>query len=122
MREIKYPAVFGNGIGPDDPRLVHLVFVGTTNFAVAFAMEAAHVLHFPNFIKNKNLKTRITFIDLNADKEKDEFITRNRHFFEVQSYRYQDLSDEPKEKMLTQKLFCLKKKAMRKVKIMIFLT
>ena len=55
-------------------------------------MEAAHVLHFPNFNYNKDLKTRITFIDLNADKEKDEFITRNRHFFEVQSYRYQDLS------------------------------
>lgn len=89
---IDYPAVFGNGIGPDDPRFVHLVFVGTTNFAVAFAMEAAHVLHFPNFNHNKDLKTRITFIDLNADKEKDEFITRNRHFFEVQSYRYQDLS------------------------------
>lgn len=101
--EIKYPAVFGNGIGPDNPRYVHLVFVGTTNFAVAFAMEAAHVLHFPNFIKNKNLKTRITFIDLNADKEKDEFITRNRHFFEVQSYCYQDLSGDPKREAVDTK-------------------
>lgn len=90
----EYPAVFGNGIGPKDQKYVHLVFVGTTNFAVAFAMEAAHVLHFPNFNHNQDLKTRITFIDLNADKEKDEFMTRNRHFFEVQSYRYQDLSDE----------------------------
>ena len=88
-----YPAVFGSGIGPDDPRYVHLVFVGTTYFAVAFAMEAAQVLHFPNFIKNEKLRTRITFIDLNADKEKEVFITSNRHFFEVQSYRYQDLSD-----------------------------
>lgn len=88
---IEYPAVYGDGIVPDDEKFVHLVFVGTTNFAVAFAMEAAHVLHFPNF-HNKGVKTRITFIDLNADKEKDEFITRNRHFFEVQSYRYQDLS------------------------------
>lgn len=94
--KVEYPAVFGDGIGPNDPKFVHLVFVGTTNFAVAFAMEAAHVLHFPNFNKNKELKTRITFIDLNADVEKDEFITRNRHFFEVQSYRYQDLSDGSK--------------------------
>lgn len=92
---IEYPAVFGKGIALDDPRYVHLVFVGTTNFAVAFAMEAAHVLHFPNFNHNKDLKTRITFIDLNADKEKDVFITRNRHFFEVQDYIYQDLSDKP---------------------------
>jgi hypothetical protein len=88
--EFDYPAVYGKGITPEDERYVHLVFVGTTNFAVAFAMEAAHVLHFPNAAK---AKTRITFIDKNADKEKDEFIIRNRHFFEVQSYYYRDLSD-----------------------------
>ena len=92
--EYEYPAVYGKGITPDDEKYVHLVFVGTTNFAVAFAMEAANVLHFPNFNKNeKGVRTRITFIDKNADKEKDEFITRNRHFFEVQSYLYYDLSD-----------------------------
>ena len=90
----KYPLVYGKGIKPGDEKYVHLVFVGTTNFAVAFAMEAAHVLHFPNSDK---AKTRITFIDVNADKEKDEFIIRNRHFFEIQAYRYSDLSSNPKE-------------------------
>lgn len=94
--EYRYPLVYGKGIKPDDDKYVHLVFVGTTNFAVAFAMEAAHVLHFPNFA-NKGVRTRITFIDVNADKEKDEFITRNRHFFEVQAYHYRDLSPEPKD-------------------------
>lgn len=97
---IDYPTVYGKGwsreaplaLTADDPRYVHLVFVGITNFSVAFAIEAAHVLHFPNFCKNRQLKTLITFIDINADKEKDEFITRNRHLFEVQSYRYTDLS------------------------------
>ena len=92
----KYPSVYGVGITPDDEKKVHLVFVGTTNFAVAFAMEAAHVLHFPNF-HSKGVKTLITFIDKNADKEKNEFIIRNRHFFEIQSYIYRDISDEPKE-------------------------
>ena len=92
-KEYAYPAVYGNGIKPDDDKYVHLVFVGTTNFAVAFAMEAANVLHFPNFNRNASLKTRITFIDINADKEKDEFITRNHHLFEVQSYHYRDLSE-----------------------------
>lgn len=96
-KEYPYPSVYGNGIRPDDDKYVHLVFVGTTNFAVAFAMEAAHVLHFPNFNRDNRLKTRITFIDINADREKDEFITRNRHFFEVQSYRYQDLSEHAKK-------------------------
>lgn len=78
----RYPAVYGKGITPEDPKRVHLVFVGTTNFAVAFAMEAAHLLHFPNFA-SKGVKTLITFIDINANKEKDEFTTRNRHLFEV---------------------------------------
>lgn len=93
----KYPLVYGTGIKPDDDKYVHLVFVGTTNFAVAFAIEAAHVLHFPNADKAKTL---ITFIDMNADKEKDEFITRNRHFFEVESHYYQDLSNDSKSESL----------------------
>ena len=94
QHEIEYPAVYGEGITPEDEHYVHLVFVGTTHFAVAFAMEAANVLHFPNFNKNPKLKTRITFIDKNADEEKDLFITRNRHFFEVQSCTYIDYSEE----------------------------
>ena len=94
--KIKYPSVFGKGIKEDDNRYVHLVFVGTTNFAVAFAMEAANVLHFPNFSRDNNLKTLITFIDKNADKEKDEFIARNHYLCEIQSYYYQDLSEESK--------------------------
>lgn len=89
---IEYPAVYGDGIDENDNEYVHLVFVGTTNFAVAFAMEAAHVLHFPNFKRDNNLRTLITFIDINADKEKDVFIARNRHLFEIQPYYYYDLS------------------------------
>lgn len=97
-KRIEYPSLFGNGytpedekaLTPEDSRYVHLVFVGTTNFAVAFAMEATNVLHFPNWNK---VKTRITFIDKNADEEKAEFIIRNRHFFEVQKYYYYNLSD-----------------------------
>jgi len=95
--EYRYPLVYGKGIKQDDDKYVHLVFIGTTNFAVAFAMEAAHVLHFPNFA-TKGVRTRITFIDVNADKEKDEFITRNRHFFEVQPYYFYDLTNEKDEK------------------------
>lgn len=92
-----YPAVYGKGITPDDDKYVHLVFVGTTNFAVAFAMEAANVLHFPNYSK-KEKKTKITFIDINADKEKEEFIIRNRHFFEIQPFYYYDVTTEDKDK------------------------
>jgi hypothetical protein len=91
---ISYPTVYGNGITPQDQKFVHLVFVGRTNFAVACGQEAAHVLHFPNFVQNTALKTRITFIEINADKEKPLFVTRNRHFFEVQHLLYSDMSDD----------------------------
>ena len=106
---LRYPSICGDGITPDDSRFVHLVFVGITNLSVAFAMEAAHLMHFPNFNeKTKQPKTRITFIDINADKEMPEFITRNRHFFEVQSYYYKDLStntfSEAEEKPMTDTL------------------
>lgn len=113
-KKIAYPYLFGKGYSPDnksaltvdDSRYVHLVFVGTTNFAVAFAMEASQVLHFPNGDKYKTL---ITFIDKNADVEKDEFIVRNRHLFEVQSYFYCDLSSganySSKEKYIIEETF-----------------
>ena len=93
LESIAYPSIYGKGITPEDNKKVHLVFVGTTNFAVSFAMEAAHLLHFPNFIDDNGRRTRITFIDLNADKERDLFVTRNRHYFEVQSYYYRDYTD-----------------------------
>lgn len=92
-KEFQYQSVYGDGIKPDDKQFVHLVFVGTTYFSVAFAMEAAHLLHFPNFEKNNSLRTRITFIEKKADEELKIFATRNRHFFEVQPYYYQDLSE-----------------------------
>ncbi len=99
---IEYPLVYGKGISDTDEKYVHLVFVGTTYFSVAFAMEAAQVLHFPNFDDATGMRrTRITFIDLNADKEKNVFITRNRHFFEVQPYIYRDLSDDSKNTNMT---------------------
>ena len=94
LTSFDYPCVYGNGITESDPKFVHLVFVGTTNLAVAFAMEAAQLLHFPNFVKDPSKKTLITFIDINADKEMPLFLTRNRSLFEVQSYRYRDLSTD----------------------------
>lgn len=100
-KPIAYPCVYGNGITENDPRFVHLVFVGTTNLAVAFAMEAAHMLHFPNYNEaTQRPRTRITFIEKNAEQEMAQFMTRNRHLFEVQSYYYRDLSANTEAEMV----------------------
>lgn len=90
--EYDYPSIYGAGIGPNDKKHVHMVVVGSNNFASTMAMEAAHLHHFPNFEHDKSQKTRITFIDLKADKEMPLFFTRNRHFCEVQSYLYSDMT------------------------------
>lgn len=93
LTPIPYPSLYGEGIAPNDKKFVHLVFVGTTNFAVSFAMEAAHMFHFPNYREEaKGPKTRITFIELNADTEMDLFKIRNRHLFELQDPIYNDIS------------------------------
>ena len=84
---VSYPLIDGGGITEDDERHVHMVVVGTSNFGVVLGIEAAKVLHFPNFSRGRNL-TRITFIDLNAERERRLFMTRYRHFFEVQSHWY----------------------------------
>ena len=47
---------------------VHLVIVGMSKMGVALALEAAQICHFPNYV-TKGKKTRITFIDSEADIE-----------------------------------------------------
>ncbi|MCR4965402.1 MAG: hypothetical protein K6A41_07065 [Bacteroidales bacterium] len=94
---IPYPSVYGDGIVYEDTKRVHLVFFGLSNFSTSLAVEAAHLLHFPNFDRDNSLRTRITFIDKHADEQLLVFTTRNRHFFEVQPYFFSDMSGENAE-------------------------
>ena len=109
-----YPSLYRSGIGYNDEHHVHLVFVGTSTFAVAFAMEAAQLLHFPNGTSysvspekpHTPIRTKITFIDKNADTEMLLFRTRNRHFFEIQSCSYVDMTtNEIKEELIPATVF-----------------
>ena len=96
--EPSYPHLYKRAIGPTDEHYVHLVFVGMSNFAATFANEAAHILHFTNYNDATKKRTKITFIDLKADKEMPVFITRNRHFFEIQPFYYGDYTDTGEKK------------------------
>lgn len=98
QRQYDYPSVCRHPIDTECNRFVHLVFVGMSNFAVTFANEAAHLLHFPNGEKKHTL---ITFIDLKADKEMPVFVTRNHHYFEIQGYTYTDYTNPEKEPVRT---------------------
>jgi len=97
-----YPTLYGDSapqsLTTADTKRVHIVFVGTSNAAVATAIEAAHILHFTNFGDDgTGIRTRITFIELNADKEMAMFITSHRNLFDIQPYYYMDMSDSNTE-------------------------
>lgn len=81
--EIELPRLDREPINADSQKVVHLVIVGMSRMGVALAVQAAHSLHFPNFLKNPELKTHITFIDPFADIEKDYLIGRYAGLFEI---------------------------------------
>lgn len=66
---------------------IHLVIVGMSKMGVAVGIEAAHLAHYPNFIKNHTLKTRITFIDANCISEMRYFQGRFKELFSLAKWR-----------------------------------
>ena len=80
-----YPNLDDTGITADSQQHVHIVIVGASTFGMTLTAEAAQAFHFPNFKGRKNL-TEITIIDNNVTNKMHLFVTRFRHFFEVQSY------------------------------------
>lgn len=69
-KEIEYPALDRDGIRADDDRYVHLIIVGMSRMGVAMGVTAAHIAHYPNFVEH-GIRTRITFIDPDAQREMD---------------------------------------------------
>ena len=69
----------------DSTRFVHLVIVGMTPMGLAFADTAAQLCHFPNFSSSDPhpLRTRITFIDPNADVQLECFRTQCQPLFNL---------------------------------------
>lgn len=93
METIAYTPLDGDGITYESDRYVHLVVVGMTSMGVALAMKAVHIAHYPNFVRDPELKTRITFIDLNADTEFDMLRGRYSTLFDQCDYRVVDTVD-----------------------------
>ena len=58
-----------------------------SRMGIALAIESAHLAHYPNF-DSKNKRTKITFVDINADVERDFFMTRFKALFALSHWRY----------------------------------
>ena len=78
----------GKGIDFNSDKHVHLGIVGMTPMGTAMALMAAQLCHYPNYVRDKNRKTRITMIDPNADQEMRLFMGRYKDLFSVSPWRY----------------------------------
>lgn len=91
---IEYPPLDREPITRESEKYIHLVIIGMSRMGVALGVEAAHLLHFPNFCRDKSKKTVITFIDQLADDEMNFFRGRYRHFFDISPAYYCDANKQ----------------------------
>src|SRR5574344_1739450 len=101
-QKLSYPRFDRETLSAHSNKHIHIVIVGMTKMGIALGEEAAHLLHFPNFIDldenlHKENQTVITFIDEYADTEMDFFIGRHQGYFDIMSKNYFDLIGADKE-------------------------
>ena len=88
------------GIRRESEKTVHLVIFGMTQMASAMAMTAAHLCHFPNYLRDPSKKTTITFIAPDAKQEMAFLTGRYFHLFRHSEYEYleEGMSDDERKK------------------------
>lgn len=79
-------------------KTVHVVVFGMGDMAEMVAMNIAQVAHYPNFIRDTKLRTRITLVDEEAEVKSRQWTKRYRQLFDNSYYRIVKLSGE---KMVT---------------------
>ena len=89
--KIEYLPLDREGIHAGSDKKVHLVVMGMSRMGVALGVQAAHLCHFPNYV-TKGTKSRITFIDENADVEMNFLMGRYRHLFDEVDVYYRELN------------------------------
>lgn len=92
-RGITYPLLDREPIGEFSEKYVHLIIIGMTPMGIALAVEAAHLAHYPNYI-TKKIRTRITFVDQNAEQEMYFFRGQYKHLFELSHSYYRDMEKD----------------------------
>ena len=78
----------GEGITCDSGQHVHLILIGANEMASSIAVNAAHVLHFPNF-RDGDFETcsHITFIDTHMASFGKKFRSQHRALFGLSRWR-----------------------------------
>lgn len=70
----------------------HIIILGMNERAESVSINAALIAHYPNFIRNQKLRTRITIIDEKVDSALPDFIGRYKSLFDNSYYSVKDYS------------------------------
>jgi len=73
---------------------VHVVVFGMGQLAEMVAIHVALVAHYPNYVRNHTLRTRITMVDEQAIERSKAFVGRYQHLFDNSYYRLVKPRDE----------------------------
>ena len=65
----------------------HLVIFGMNEISEMVAVKAALMAHYPNYVRNHMLRTRITIVDEHAGDHCNSFVKRYQHLFDNSYYR-----------------------------------
>ena len=85
---LEYFPLDGDGITLDSPRRVHLFIMGMNDMSISLAVNAAHILHFPNFRDGDfSTASTITFIAPNADRIGGQMRRQYSHLFDLARWR-----------------------------------
>lgn len=91
---ICYTPLDGNGLHENSEKFVHFIIVGMSKMGMAMGIEALQQAHYLNFRKRR---TRLTFIDTEADREMAFFKGRYENLFSLVRHRYIDAANCPEE-------------------------
>lgn len=76
---------------------VHLVVLGASGQTETLVRNASLVAHYPNYVRNHQLRTRITIIDGEMDVWQKSFISRLQSLMDNSYYRYIDVEQKYSE-------------------------
>ena len=84
----EYKSLDGIGITQNSNKHVHFIIVGMNPLSLSLAVNAAHILHFPNYKEGVfNTCSTITFIDSKATLKGTEFRSRYKNLFDLARWR-----------------------------------
>ncbi|MCR4853425.1 MAG: hypothetical protein K5893_07535 [Prevotella sp.] len=81
------PPIDRQGIDVHSNQTVHLVVFGLTALGEQLAVYTALMAHFPNYVRDNQLRTRITLVDPSMGDKQEALFSRYRHLFDNSYYR-----------------------------------